>query len=501
MMTVSIKRYEEKFSLNNLVTYYFVEVYDHTSKNGWTVSRRYSDFKTLYDTLKKTIPDLPKMPSVTLFKVKSIEDLEKRKKGLETFLKECVDKNYIFNSQIFMDFLEINKHSKNIESKEADLYYQYSKLPLGIRDFKINEKKQVLFVCCSDMNIVSRADSMLFNINIFNKKTSNNCPLGALFVYQFEEDSEAKYIVHKIWAKTFNVQTGCLFYDEESDKFGVGLDDGKIYIYKDNKKSHYVKSDLYNSLENIHTNRVTGLAYDNSKQSLYSCGNDNCVYAIEIKNDGNIGKNLLRRGFSPYSGLFFDKLNSRLIVCSELGELSIFTTSCCIPDLIINIQTSSTKLLKALAFSDYYNYIFTGAFDGKITVTNLGMKGKEKLISEISSFGSISMKIRVCCFIQKKFELLTGDDAGKVAAWDLKKGTVIKLWTAHTKAITQMFFDDNKNLLFTGSKDKLLKVWVIPEQWTNKECEYANHYVTAITYNENSDESSFDSLDGWDIRE
>lgn len=515
VISTAITNFQEKYVGNKTVTFYEIKVTDNTTNKSWEIERRYTDFKNLYTALTSFIPNCPIIPSGTLFKVTSQEALNKRKEGLETFLIMCTKQDHILFTSEFLNFLEVEKNLSNIKQLDAELFFQYSKLPLGLRDFKIYEKKGVLFVCCSDMNIVSRADSVIANFNFFgndkNRYTGNDLPLGAFFVYQFEKNFKnpnERFIVHKIWAKTFLVQTGCLFFDEDSELFGVGLDDGKICVFHDPEDTHFVKSQILFELNSLHKDRVTGLAYDNKKKAIYSCSSDWTFYVTQLK-EKKVEPMLVRMGDSGYTGLFFDKDNDRVITTNKLGEISIFLTK---PDIITEtckIQTTPLNTIRALNYNSYNNYIFTGTINGKITVTNLGMAGKEKLMSEISSFGLVDMVIRVCCFWEKTYQLFTGDEAGRITVWDLKVGKLIKIWMGHSMAITQMYFDEQRLFLYTGSKDKLIKVWKIPERWITEESDKSKIIESLIPVDVkdqikpedyDSDDSDYDDLNGWDYR-
>ena len=80
------------------------------------------------------------------------------------------------------------------------------------------------------------------------------------------------------------------------------------------------------------------------------------------------------------------------------------------------------------------------------------------------------MKIRVCRTCADALELMTGDESGRVTVWNLKTGKPIYLWEAHPKsAITQMWFDSQNHLLWTGGKDCSIRVWRLPEKWVSEE--------------------------------
>ena len=78
-------------------------------------------------------------------------------------------------------------------------------------------------------------------------------------------------------------------------------------------------------------------------------------------------------------------------------------------------------------------YIFTWINKGDISILDLGLPGKEKLIQKISYFGS-NIEIRIIRFNPIGRELYTGDQ--KVLS--LKSGKSTYAWQVHSDAITQM---------------------------------------------------------------
>ena len=115
--------------------------------------------------------------------------------------------------------------------------------------------------------------------------------------------------------------------------------------------------------------------------------------------------------------------------------------------------------------------MFTTDMIGKITVIDLNIPGKEKNISEISTFGAKS-KLRIAVFDGNNSEIITGDEDGRITIWSLKNGESIFVWVAHPKsAITQMVYQEDERLLWSGAKDRSIKIWKLPEKWVSEEIE------------------------------
>ena len=513
---ITIKSFSEKYINKKTVTFYEVEVTSHITQNVWSVQRRYNEFKNLHASLSKIYVNLPQIPGISFFKITSEEQLNKRKIDLEKFLRDCVQRKDIFLNTDFRQFLELEKNAPEVIANDVKVKYDYKKLPLGVRGFIVVPHREIMCVCCSDMNIISRADSMLSNFSFpweKKKKSNSHIPLGAAFIYQCKPDPNEIYKIHKIWAKSFPIQTGVIFWEDKNEMYCVGNDDGKIHVFKAVPKTHYLQMDTVCELT-FHTNRVMGLALDPETMNLYSCSTDKGFYVTDLKNP-NFTNMLIETNTSGYTNLIYDSNNKRIFLTNEEGILSIYTTTIYPPNMVNKLMTSSMSCIRAAFLDTVNNLFFTGSINGKICIMNLGTPGKERLISEMSSFSIGKMKIRVCVVNPKRNELMTGDQIGRVTVWSLKTGKPIYLWEAHPKsAITQMWYEAEFNLLWTGAKDMHIYIWQLPEKWVSNEAlNYEENEVKNITakiveskfekkYKKDGEiDSDEDDLNGWNFRD
>ena len=463
---IVVPSYSEKNVGSKSVTFYSVEVTSRITKNSWIIEKRYSEFKKLHDAMIKIFPRLPRIPGTTFFKVTSPEALKSRQVALEGFLRSCVQRRDILQNNLFKEFLELEKNAPEIVGNDVELVYDYKKLPLGCRNFKVIPHKGIMVVCCSNMNILSRSNVMISNISFTKKSDDDKVPMGALFIYQCEPSKEEIYAIHKIWAKPFPTQTGTLFWEDETEILGVGNDDGKIYLYKPEPNTYYATMNQIFEFS-YHKNRVMGLSIDPKNYYMYSCSTDKTFYATSLRNSKmNI---LINTNNEGYTNLVFDQKGKRIFLTDEIGVLSIYSLLTFPPTLVRNMQTSSLSSIRAFHIDSKNGYIFTGNVGGKICIMNLPPKGKEQLMSEISNFGVGEMKIRVCTTNPDNLELMTGDESGRVVVWSLKIGKPIYLWHAHDGAITQIQYQIEERKLWTGGKDLRIKLWKLPEKWVSEE--------------------------------
>ena len=466
ILGINVLSYVDKLVGSKIVTFYQVEITSRITKNSWKIDKRYSEFKKLHDAMLKIYPRLPKIPGTTLFKVTSPEALKSRQKALEAFLRSCVQRRDILQNKLFKEFLELEKNAPEIVGNDVDLYYDYKKLPLGCRNFKVIPHRKIMVVCCSNMNILSRSNVMLSNISFSKKNDDDKVPMGALFIYQCEPSKEEVYAIHKIWAKPFPIKTGTLYWEDQNQILSVGNDDGKIYVFKPKPNCYYDEMEQIAEYH-VHTDRVMGIGIDVKTNFLYSCSTDKTFWVSDLLRSKN--SQMINSTEVGYTNLELDQENRRIFLTTEHGEIYVYSIVSYPPILVRNMQTSSLSSIRAFHIDKTNGYIFTGNVGGKICIMNLPPVNKEKLMSEISNFGVGEMKIRVCVTNPANRELMTGDESGRVVIWSLKIGKPIYLWHAHDMAITQMQYEKDNRQLWTGGKDMRIKLWILPEKWVSEE--------------------------------
>lgn len=276
LISVTIPKYHDKTYDKKPVTYYVLEFYNSYSKETWSLEKRYSEFDNLYKVLNKLFPKCPTIPGKSFLGMSLKNDeLEKRRIQLENFMIDCVSRKDIMSNEVFREFIEVEKHSSSNDFYKHSKINEYNELPLGIRDFIYLKYDRISFVACSDMNIASRIDAYITNVNFpWEKKTDSHITVGAVFAFKTKEDPNTNEITfEKLWAKSYPIQTGVISWDNESNTLAVGLDDGKIYFYKTSPESNFMQYDSICELK-PHSDRVMGIAVDAKSGYIYSASTD-----------------------------------------------------------------------------------------------------------------------------------------------------------------------------------------------------------------------------------
>jgi hypothetical protein len=186
----------------------------------------------------------PSIPRKSFFKVSSEEAIFKRKTQLEQFLKECITRKDIFNSQAFQEFIEIDKHSPEILTHSPALLTDFQDLALGVRDFIYLKHEGILILACSNMNITSRVKSYITNVNMSWESTEPLSPVGTVIVYKVSAlaGSNGNHYSHnKIWSKNYSIQIRVICWDYKTNTLAVGLDNGKVNIFKAQIEGNFIQ--------------------------------------------------------------------------------------------------------------------------------------------------------------------------------------------------------------------------------------------------------------------
>lgn len=139
--------------------------------------------------------------------MKSYDELTKRRNQLDQFLKACVLRKDIVTSEVFREFIEIEKNSPELAISGPTKISELLDLPLGVRDMIYLKYENLMLLACSDMNIASRIDAYVTNFNLpWEKKTDAHISVGAVFAFKVSCNSEGVYHFDKLWAKSFPTQ-------------------------------------------------------------------------------------------------------------------------------------------------------------------------------------------------------------------------------------------------------------------------------------------------------
>ena len=522
-LTATIIEYTEKHIDNSPVIFYRVKVTDHFNNNSWVVEKRYNEFLNLQKKLIVNFPDVPQIPGKTFFRLSDFASIKKRKDGLQYFLKTCVNRKDIFASEDFKNFLELAKNSPDLCGNSPDMQGNFT-LSQGVRDFQYIPEDNIIVLCTAEMNLIERAESKITDLkNKIEKQEDITNPQGFVYIYRVEEHN-GDFNFRETWRRKFKGRTKCIYYDIGEKLLLIGRTDGFISIHSLDKESRFKRVDLVIELKN-HVSSVNGVWFDNLEKKVYSVSSDKKFAASEINYNSQITE--ISRSPFDYTCLKPDIKYDRLFTASEGGIIEIFSIKKFPPNKVCSTSITGVGNIRDIFININQFYIFACDVKGKISVLDFGSinnnnnNNNSNFCSEISQFGG-KTALRAIIYDESKKELITGDESGKIVVWSIKTGQPIFSWGAHDNgsAITKLTYDQKNRILISGSKDKSIKFWKLPDNWINSEVlkfeneelkkinnEIARRRIKAQQEIEDGIENDFDSdlsqeddLNGWNYR-
>eukprot|EP00828_Plagiopyla_frontata_P039391 TRINITY_DN517_c0_g1_i2.p1 TRINITY_DN517_c0_g1~~TRINITY_DN517_c0_g1_i2.p1 ORF type:complete len:317 (-),score=57.95 TRINITY_DN517_c0_g1_i2:63-1013(-) len=299
--------------------------------------------------------------------------------------------------------------------------------------------------------------------------------------------------------KHFRRKQFVLFFDQAAEIIVIGLDDGQIVVEKLYSDTHYIKHDQYAGGK-VHSSRVTGVCYDNLSNQCYSIGEDKFLKIFDCTRNEIVSS--LPVSTHALRSLSYDKDAKRIFVTNNSNQVYIYDIQPkCQPMLLHIIDTGSASNNKALHYDISKRYLFTAGYNnGLIQVYEIGKAGKEKFTKQIMQLPGKN-KERTIKWSKDRLELYVGNEDGTITFWNAKKAKPFFVLKAHDDAVTQLFYNEAKQLLISSGKDKKLKFWKLPFEWRDpkleaeeeKEAAYAKQTQTLMKFKEQQKKAAVDS--------
>ncbi|CAD8082335.1 unnamed protein product [Paramecium sonneborni] len=463
-LDVSVFSYKPDLNDKSKIKYNISITFDNQS---WIITKRYSEFDDLQKQLKicfrNQLPELPKKTYTSFLLSKTHDDIEQRRIGLDKYLKMLTQKKEILSSNQMKEFLQLEEHAKILVVNEPQIVHEFSGFLHGIRDFNLCVGQGILYVVNSDYSIFNRLDAYLQNMKGPWEKEDGKqtvMPVGCIECWTESQDG----IYTRQWAKMYNSQAICCFWDPSAFVLLVGLDSGSINYLKVPYSLGFKRCENDTEIEQ-HSSRVTGLYFDNERSLIHSVSKDQ-RYKIR-----NTVKSILiyDNEISPYelTDIVVSKSRKKSFVSDKNGFIYMFNIN---EDKVVqlNMININIRLLKCLKLDSNQNLLMAmGQENGEIIMIDIGPVNCEKQLQQINQLNTQIKGYRYC-YSYKRKELFVGTIEGTIQFWDLNTKQLIYVIKAHDSEITQMQWIEEDQHLLTSSRDKEIKTWKLPQNWRDK---------------------------------
>lgn len=421
----------------------------------WTVAKRFSDFDSLREKLSELMSaqSFPSFPAKTVLRSADPTFIKERQTQLNAWLTGIAKIVAVANSSEFLGFLRADEHIPFTDLIVPKAIKAITDPQFGINDFVYDEKQLVMFTACEDAFALSRLDTKLTNIKMpWEKKSAITIPLGSFNCWRMDAAHEWKLNTTLF----FDCQVSTLCYEPEKHYIILGLENGHVicYIVDENFSEFVLMLELI-----AHSDRVTGIVYQEEKDVLISCSRDKTIYLYDV------GKRLVLAsmacGASWISGLAFDPHHSRLFL-ANYGQQILVIDVAKMPPSVIHTLTGHKASVRCVHYSHKERYLFSGGFDNQTGIWDI-----PDSITRSRSVGWLSggppKKVKSVLFCANMNIVVTGCDDGLMAIWNTAGG-LLHVIRAHKYAVVKLSWVMTARVLLSGSSDGKVKFWQFPGQ-------------------------------------
>jgi WD40 repeat protein len=352
------------------VTYYSVEIVLNGA--SWKINKRFNEFHALNESLKTNHGNLPWLPGKTILPVKKLEDIDKRRHGLEKYMQALTERLDVYGNRTFIHFLDLDKHKPDLELNSLEQVSRVDHKLLGFRDIYFTDDRKLYFTALSDTSTASRLDSYITNISMpwdkSGKKDEALFAVGGIEIWGKVKKKQDGYTYDRHWVKSLKSQAICLSYNEQLRMLAIGCDSGELGLYLVNKDEPSIVDQLV--LEKIHSSRIMRVHIDNGQKKVYTISEDRMLRVFDIEAKGVIGE--VAVSGKKLTEMVVDDRNKIAYVADRGGRINVVFVGSNPPMMKQVVHTSSEGSIRGLVADFHSNRVYCTCYeDGYIHVFRL----------------------------------------------------------------------------------------------------------------------------------
>ena len=520
--TYSMDKWDKKIDPNTSIpTILFqIDINSDISKKKWTINKTIKDFKIFIDKLSKICLNLPPKPKFGKNTNDSSLILNNICTELNDYLKNIIYRADVFNSKIFINFFELDKHFDKIKQFSPEVKFKINNLKYEVCDMIFLDDYDLLIIGCAKKVEKNFFDTKLFTkVKLFFKKEN----LGQLLIYSLEKTNEKQTenknnendenndkkeekdknskLIYSQDTKSEISKLELIPYEKGNYLF-VCYFDGTVEVFETEIKS----SGLTNILKSINIikvsdneNRIIGLGYNSNTKYIYTaCYNEWEIGISFVESKNKISKlpaskeNLI--GFNYFNnnnkGIFVNYPN--LYISYDING-NLFIGSISKDNSVINLLFVLENQLKNITLfkTDFKNCkIFIGDSEGNFDMFSFNLDKKtineieneyfniqreystslqkdRSYINEVFSF-NLPFGIRDALYNPNKKDIYIVLNNGTIQILSHFKDFSECIIDDNSPFIYRMIFNKNYNILFSGGYEKKIYGFSIPGYFSSE---------------------------------
>ena len=516
-LTYSMDKWDKKIDpiSKTPIILFQIDITSNISKQKWTINKRVEDFKHFIDELSKICLNLPPKPKFGKNNNDSSLILNNICSELNNYLKNIIYRADVFNSKVFINFFELDKHFDKIKQFSPEVKFKINNLKYEVCDMIFLDEYNLLIIGCAKKVEKNFFDKKLFTkVKLFFKKEN----LGQILIYSLEKtnekesDKEKNETIEKEKDKNskllYSLDTISeiskleLIPYEKGNYLFVCYFNGTIEVFETDIKS----SGLTNILKSINIikvsddeNRIIGLGYNSNTKYIYTaCYNEWEIGISFVESKKKISKlpaskeNLI--GFNYFNnnnkGIFVNYPN--LYISYDING-TLFIGCISKDNSVINLLFVLENQLKNISLfkTDFKNCkIFIGDSEGNFDMFGFNLEKKNNkgieneyfniqreystslqkdrsYINEVFSF-NLPFGVRDALYNPNKKDIYVGLNNGTIQILSHFKDFSECIIDDNSQFIYRMIFNKNYNILFSGGYEKKIYGFSIPGYFSSE---------------------------------
>lgn len=420
---------------------------------SWTVEKRFSDFYDLRTQLSNYFRKLPALPPKTWMPSYDEDLIKERISQLTTFLSQISQLSGVCCTRSYRTFLKLDANGVSTSHLPRLLGSVSYNNEYGVSAFVHSEAKRLLVMSLEEVGAINILDKKLLNIRMPWEKETPQIPLGYVVVLRKQPNDNK-------WQQTFDLsflsQISCII-EAQPNTILASKESGEVVVLSLSDDLNSVS--LASTLPCEHTDRVTGMIYNEKRNHVYTCSRDKTLQVWDFE-----AQTLQKITCGPawLTDMAFDDSEGRVLISTYAKTILIYDVISAGPPTLLHTLEGHQGSVRCVTYDSSIRYAFSGGFDsaGQVWLIEPG-KDVRRSRSQGILQGGPKQKIKSILFIKSLLLVVTGYEAGSAAVWDTQ-GTLLVLLPGHKKPVTTLQWSAPRKLLLTGSEDGTIRFWQFP---------------------------------------
>jgi hypothetical protein len=436
-LSVGFPSYENQVG----VTYYAISL--ECPAGSWTLSKRFSQFVDLHESMKRRHKQLPMRPKKTLFKLKKAADIERRKSQLEEYCRRLLERSDLLQDETLQAFFEVEEHYPELvvrtRPRLGTIEKPHFALPLT---HLLSDDETTLLITAESASTES------------SSKPKSATPESFLKLFDLAHvlPCDKQFESTLCWTLKCPHTIASVRYCPTLRVICWGTDGGLLFIEKLMATNEILDS---TAGLHVHDGRITAICVEETQEYVITIGSDKKIAGTSMSGKGLFCAKL---GEHALTDMLLERESGRILVSNVRSQIYICDVQCVklnVLQVLTSIENCDVHVLAECLTPHLYS---TYAEDGTLRWCLLDGSSDSKTIGTKKLQGDST----AMAYYEPKGILVLGNSLGQLKFLDIETGTLKLTLQCHQAAITALHLDPVTGVTITASKDASVAVYKWP---------------------------------------